>query len=183
MSRAAEVAAETAAETGPPGGDPPWLAPASLLWVERILAGHQHAFGQPLLAGLPRAPADGGTTGGATRQAAQELFAAATVVLAHDGGVNPRFVFANRAALVLWRRRWTEMVGLPSRLSAAPAERDERAGALARARLGAIRDYAGVRVDSRGRRFRIEAARLWTLHDARGQPCGQAAAFNRWWWL
>ncbi len=158
--------------------DPPWLAPTSLAWVERILAGHQHAFGRPLLAALP-----GAATEGAARRAAQELFAAATVVLAHDGGEDPRFVFANRAALVLWRRRWAEMVGLPSRLSAAPAERDERASALARALQGAIHNYAGVRIDSRGQRFRIEAARLWTLQDERGEPCGQAAAFSRWWRL
>ena len=158
--------------------DPPWLAPTSLAWVERILAGHQHAFGRPLLAALPGTAADG-----EARRAAQELFAAATVVLAHDGGTDPRFVFANRAALVLWRRRWAEMVGLPSRLSAAPAERDERAGALARALQGPVRDYSGVRIDSRGQRFRIEAARLWTLQDEGGEPCGQAAAFNRWWAL
>jgi hypothetical protein len=172
VSAAAGAAAALAA------ADPPWLSPISLVWVGRILAGHQLAFGRPLLAGLHGAAGDG-----AARRATQELFAAATVVLAHDGGADPRFVFANRAALVLWRRRWAEMVGLPSRFSAAAAERDERAGALARALQGAIRDYAGVRVDSRGRRFRIEAARLWTLQDERGEPCGQAAAFNRWWWL
>jgi hypothetical protein len=156
-------------------GDPPWLQAPALAWAGRILRSHHEAFGRPLL------PASG--VGRDPRQAAQELFAIDTVVLAHDGGADPRFTYANRAALCLWRRRWGEMVGLPSRLSAAPEQRPERQGALARARQCAVRDYAGLRVDSHGRRFRIEAARLWTLPDAGGEPGGQAAAFARWWWL
>jgi hypothetical protein len=47
----------------------------------------------------------------------------------------------------------------------------------------AIGGYSGVRISGSGRRFQIRNARLWTLWDADGQPCGQAAAFNDWWWL
>ena len=47
----------------------------------------------------------------------------------------------------------------------------------------AIAGYSGIRIDSRGRRFAIEAARLWTLRDSSGQPCGQAARFSSWWLL
>ena len=159
----------------PPAGDPPWLSAASQTWVTLLLRSHREAFGRPLWAGLE--------AGRDPRQVAQELFAAATVVLAHDGAADPRFVYANRAALSLWRRSWGEMVGMPSRLSAAAAERGERIVALARARHQRIRSYAGVRVDSRGQRFRIEGARLWTMHDGQGAACAQAAAFNQWWWL
>ena len=162
-------------EREPPEREPPWLSPAALAWVERILSSHQQAFGQPLLAGT-------GPTRD-RRQAAQELFAAATVVLAHDGGTDPRFVYANGAALRLWRRPWREMVGLPSRLSAAPAQRGERSAALARARQGAIANYSGIRVDSGGRRFRLEGARLFSLHDGADRSDGQAACFSRWHWL
>ncbi|WP_416233302.1 MEKHLA domain-containing protein [Cyanobium gracile] len=117
-------------------------------------------------------------------QAAQELFVATTVVLAHDGSADPRLIYANRAALLLWRRPWSAMVGLPSRLTAEPAERQSRALALEQARrCVALEGYAGIRIDSDGRRFRIEKARLWTLQDGDGQPCGQAAAFATWWWL
>ena len=158
-----------------PAGDPPWLSAASQAWVTQLLRSHQEAFGGPLWAGAG--------PGRDPRQAAQELFAAATVVLAHDGSADPRFVYANRAALSLWRRSWGEMVGMPSRLSAASAERGERNIALARARQQGIRSYAGVRVDSRGQRFRVEGARLWTMHDAQGAAIAQAAAFNQWWWL
>lgn len=106
------------------------------------------------------------------------------MVLAHDGADDPRLIYANRAALTLWRRPWSTMVGLPSRLTAEPSERPARSGALAEARRrGGISGYGGVRIDSGGRRFRIEGARLWTLRDGDGQACGQAACFACWWWL
>ena len=109
---------------------------------------------------------------------------ASRVVLAHDGGDDPRLIYANRSALALWRRRWGEMVGLPSRLTAEPEHRAERTRSLARARAQeALRGYGGIRVDRQGRRFRIEAARLWTLRDGEGLASGQAASFASWWWL
>jgi hypothetical protein len=106
------------------------------------------------------------------------------VVLAHAGSEDPRLIYANRAALTLWRRRWREMVGMPSRLTAEPVERQARSAVLARARRSeAIGGYGGIRIDSCGRRFRIEGARLWTLRDGSGHACGQAAAFSSWWWV
>lgn len=159
-----------------PEEPPGWLSEAAIATAGRLLAGHRLAFGRPLLAGVD--------AGHSPLQAAQELFVAATVVLAHDGAADPRLIYANRAALLLWRRPWNAMVGLPSRLTAEPAERQSRALALERARRHqALVGYAGIRVDSGGRRFRIENARLWTLRDGDGQPCGQAAAFASWWWL
>jgi hypothetical protein len=175
----ASAAAPAAADRDrPPGPDqePPWLASPALVHIGRILEGHQRAFGQPLLAGL-RADLS-------PRQRAQELFAAPRLVLAHDGGDDPRLLYANRAALLLWRRSWREMVGLPSRLTAAAEHRADRALALARARdQEGLRGYGGIRIDRQGRPFRIEAARLWTLRDGQGSACGQAASFASWWWL
>jgi hypothetical protein len=76
------------------------------------------------------------------------------------------------------------MVGMPSRLTAEPLERQARQGALDLARRQeAIANYAGVRVNRQGRRFRIEGARLWTLQEGYGQNLGQAACFESWWWL
>jgi hypothetical protein len=156
--------------------EPPWLEEPALAVVAMLLSSHQGAFGTPLLAGL---------AGGATpRQAAQEVFAADRAVLAHDGSADPRLIYANATALRLWRRRWEEMVGLPSRLTAAPAERQERAQALALAQeKEALQGYGGIRVDSAGRRFRIEGAKLWTLREGEGPARGQAASFGSWWWL
>jgi hypothetical protein len=163
----------------------PWLTQPTQTAVARILASHQRALEQPLLGGLP---ADA-----TPLQSAQALFAAEMVVLAHDGAdptgdPGPRLIYANRAAMALWRRPWAELVGMPSRLTAEPAERASRARDLGGVqRNHAIRDYSGVRVDSHGRRFRIAGARVWTLWSGdpgdANETCGQAAAFSDWWWL
>jgi len=162
----------------PPGSaasEAPWLTAASLANAGLILEGHRRTWGTPLLALRP---------GSTARLQAQELFASATVVLAHDGADDPRLIYANRAALALWRRDWPSMVGLPSRLTAEPTERQSRAGALAEAlQQGGMAGYSGIRIDSGGRRFRIAAARLWSLRDDAGKTCGQAACFASWWWI
>ena len=185
---ASELTASEPAASGPSAAGPidqpaaaAWLTAAAITSACRSLDSHQRVFERPLIA----EPAGGLVP----LQRAQALFSSERLVLAHDGAdptsdPGPRLIYANRAALRLWRRPWHAMVGMPSRLTAEPGERAERAQALGRAqRLVAIGDYAGIRIDSRGRRFRIEGARLWTLLDERGRPLGQAASFARWWWL
>jgi hypothetical protein len=106
------------------------------------------------------------------------------VVLAHDGGADPALIYANAAALQLWERPWAELISMPSRLTAEPQERADRARMLATAlRQHASEGYTGVRISKSGRRFQIHNARLWTLWGPGDQPCGQAAAFSSWWWL
>jgi len=163
----------------------PWLTPRAQGVVGRLLASHQRAYGRPLLTGL--------ASDATPLQWAQALFSATTVVLAHDGvdpagDPGPRLIYANRAALLLWRRPWSELVGMPSKLTAEPAERSGRARDLgAVQRQQAICHYSGVRIDREGRRFRITGARVWTVWNGDGadggEPCGQAAAFNDWCWL
>jgi hypothetical protein len=60
------------------------------------------------------------------------------VVLCHDDSVDPILVFANRAARDLWE---APLVGMPSRLTAPPEQRTERAVALAG--TGVVRGYSG----------------------------------------
>jgi hypothetical protein len=101
-------------------------------------------------------------------------------LLAHDGGDDPRFVYANCAAQRCFDYTWTEFVGLPSRLSAGPSERGERERLLNGVRAeGFSRDYRGLRVAKSGRRFWIEEAVVWNVSDAAGTRLGQAAAFSR----
>ena len=162
-------------------GSAAWLTPEAIGTANRILHSHALAFAAPLIAPLP---ADA-----TPQQWAQALFATERVVLAHDGAdpagnPGPRLIYANRAALKLWRRRWAELVGMPSRLTAEPSARQERAQALLRVQNHqAIANYGGIRIDSQGRRFRIDAAKVFSLRDEANQPCGQAACFARWYWL
>ena len=168
----------------------PWLTPETINLATRLVASHERAFGRPLLATPAAWAGDQGSHAGSNQLLlAQELFATDTVVLAHDGapldqGEGPRLIYANRAALQLWRRDWATMVGLPSSRTAEPAERAARQQALSSAqRQQAIANYSGIRIDSQGRRFAITGARIWTLGEASGHPCGQAAAFSDWHWL
>ena len=172
--------------------DAPWLTPAAISLACCIAGSHARAFGCPLVA-TPAARSQNNNPDGAPnsdqRLLAQELFACETVVLAHDGaplaqGEGPRLTYANRAALTLWRRSWNAMEGMPSSRTAEPEQRAGRLRALAAAQQQlAISDYTGIRIDSAGRRFAINGARIWSLIDAHGQPCGQAAAFSDWHWL
>ena len=153
-------------------GDPAWLQPGTLDLCALLLASHQRSFGRPLIPGR------------GLRLLAQELFTSEQMVLAHGCGSDPCLTYANRAALWLWGRPWAVMVGMPSRLTAAPQERVARAQALDRARADiALRGYSGIRIDRQGRRFRIRNARLWCLRDAGGHDRGQAACFSDWCWI
>ena len=102
------------------------------------------------------------------------------VVLSHDGGTDPVFVYANRAAADLWRMPIEDLVGMPSRLSAPPEQRAARATMLVdAASTGVLTDYSGERVARDGTRFVIEKATLWTVDDYPDRP-GQAVVFRDW---
>ena len=114
--------------------------------------------------------------GGTAFAAEQAPFA----VLAHDGGADPRFVYANRTAQICFGYSCAELVGLPSRLSAEAPARAERQRLLdAVTRDGLSRDYRGLRIAKDGRRFWIERAVVWQL-DRDGVTVGQAATFSEW---
>jgi PAS domain-containing protein len=99
------------------------------------------------------------------------------VVLAHDGGADPVFTYANEAAAALWKTTVDQLIGMPSRLSAAPEHRDARASALGAAlATGVVLDYSGERQALDGSRFMIHNATLWTFVNGPGQ----AATFTDW---
>lgn len=118
--------------------------------------------------------------GTATEQAAR-LSAAPFIVVSHGTEADPLLNYGNRAALALWEMTPEEFLGTPSRLTAEPVHRDERARLLEQTRLrGFVDDYAGIRISRTGRRFRIERAIVWNLVDAAGELRGQAATFADW---
>lgn len=119
-------------------------------------------------------PAGAGTLGA-------RLDRAHFALLCHDTSADPRFLYANRTAQRLWRLSSAEFVGMPSRLSAEPDAREVRAEMLSKvARTGYIADYAGIRIDALGNRFRILDACVWNVTDPSGAALGQAALIPRW---
>ena len=124
---------------------------------------------------------DGETT---DADAARRLFHAQFALLSHNRAPDPILTYGNLKALALFDLSWEELTAMPSRLTAEAPDRDERERLLAQvAAKGYIDDYCGVRISSKGRRFRIERARVWSLIDKNGDACGQAAAFSAWTFL
>jgi hypothetical protein len=118
---------------------------------------------------------------GTPQAQASRLFDAPFVVVAHGTQPDPILCYANRTALALWEMDLPTMLTTPSRLTAEPMHRDERAQLLARTtRDGYVDDYRGIRISSTGKRFEIERAIVWNLVDARGEYHGQAATFDQW---
>lgn len=113
--------------------------------------------------------------------AVQWLESVPFAVVSHDTRADPVFNYANRAALQLFGMTLEQFTALPSRLSAGPVDRDERARLLERVgRDGYIDDYSGVRVAADGRHFMIRNATVWNLMDEDGQYYGQAAMIPEW---
>ncbi len=118
---------------------------------------------------------------GGPQQAVALLDSATFAVVSHGIEADPIFNYANRRALELFEMDWAEFTRLPSRLSAEPLNREERARLLERvARDGYVGDYSGVRISKKGRRFLIRDATVWNLIDAEGAPYGQAALITHW---
>lgn len=114
----------------------------------------------------------------------QALFDAPFVLVSHGTQSDPILNYGNAAALNLWKMDVETLCQMPSRLTAEPVHRDERADMLARvSRDGFIDDYAGIRIAADGSRFRISQATVWNVQSLDGSPAGQAAMFDQWHWV
>lgn len=144
-------------------------SPNWLTRTQQLLDSWEHWLGSPL---IPRSDpvAD-----------AQRIADAPFVVVAHGTEQDPLLNFANRSALTLWEMSLDQFLGTPSRLTAEPVHRSERAELLQRTtRDGYISDYSGIRIASTGARFRIHQATVWNVLDEHGAAAGQAATFSEW---
>jgi MEKHLA domain len=98
------------------------------------------------------------------------------LLLAHNTESDPVFIYGNKAAQQRFEYEWDELTQLPSRLSAATPDRNERSTFIARVTNdGFATNYRGIRIAKSGKRFWIEQARLWQLVDSRGRLQGLAA--------
>ncbi|MEB3336910.1 MAG: MEKHLA domain-containing protein [Leptolyngbyaceae bacterium] len=147
-----------------------WQQPAVIQHTQRLLHSFYHWTGQSLLShqGDPEAEA-------------QALFTASFVVVSHGTQADPILNYGNQVALDLWQMDWHRFTATPSRCTAEPMEREERAKLLAQAKAqGFINNYQGIRISSTGQRFYIQDVVIWDVLDEAHQPCGQAATFNQW---
>jgi hypothetical protein len=153
-----------------PAGAAAWAGAAAVTRVGLVLDSFRRLVGRELV-----------SREGAPLEQARRLFAAPQVVVSHGTEADPVLCYGNAAALVLWEMDWATFTRTPSRLTAEPLHRDERARLLERTRRdGFVDDYAGIRISATGRRFRIEQAIVWNVVDAAGNLHGQAATFDRW---
>lgn len=148
----------------------PWADPWRVDHAQLLLASFSRLLGRELMPG-----------NGPAEDLAERLFFSPFAVVSHGTEPDPVLNYGNRAALDLWEMDFESFVRTPSRLTAEPVHRDERARLLARtARDGYVDDYSGIRISRTGRRFRIEQAIVWNVIDADGRLRGQAATFDRW---
>lgn len=111
----------------------------------------------------------------------KQLYSAPFVVLAHSHATDPLFIYANQSAQDLWGYSWQEFIGLPSRLSAGPENRESREAFLNEVSTkGFASNYSGNRVAKDGTIFRIENTTLWNLYGEDKRRLGQAATFSSW---
>ena len=108
----------------------------------------------------------------------EALWNAPRAIVAHGTEDDPIFFYGNRLALQFFEMSFDEFKRLPSRFSAEPLAREERAKLLERVtRQGYADNYSGMRIASSGKRFMIADGTVWNLIDEQGNHQGQAAVF------
>lgn len=138
-----------------------------------IVESYQRLTGKALLV-APR-PRAGDRDDAALRAA---LWNAPRAIVAHGTEPDPVFFYGNRLALQLFEMSFEEFARLPSRFSAEPLAREERALLLDQVtRQGYVDGYSGMRIARSGKRFKIADGTVWNIVDKQGKLRGQAAVF------
>ncbi len=146
------------------------IPPVNVIWIRWLLDSHALWLKRELV-----------DRSGSVDEETRRLFFAPFVVVSHAESDDPILNYGNRQALDLWEMTWAEFTATPSRLTAEPMNRTERARMLQRvATHGFATDYRGVRISRTGRRFLVEDATVWNVLDGHGVKRGQAASFSRW---
>ena len=150
-----------------------WKTPRVIQWTQYLLDSYAHWVTQELIA-----------RDGTSADQAERLFSCPFAVVSHGSQDDPIFNYGNQTALDLWEMNWHQFTQTPSRLSAEPINREERARMLAQASTqGYLSDYRGVRISRSGQRFLVANATVWNIQKPDGTPVGQAATFSKWTYL
>lgn len=135
-----------------------------------ILESYESVLGHPLIART-----------GNRLEDARRLYVAPFAVLAHATQADPILDYGNAIAISLWETTPEALIATPSRLTAEPSLREARERFMAEvAKTGFVKDYEGVRISAKGRRFLIRNVTVWNLIGSEGRPAGQAATFDQW---
>lgn len=147
-----------------------WRNPPAVQWCQYLLDSYAHWLRRELI-----------ERSGTPLEQAQQLFHSPFVVASHGTEADPVLNYGNQTALALWEMNWRQFTQTPSRLTAEPPNREERARMLEQAKTqGYIADYRGIRISSSGKRFLVEQATIWTIQKPDGATIGQGAAFSAW---
>jgi hypothetical protein len=147
-----------------------WRKSWVMEWTQYLLDSYAHWLKKEL---IPRQ--------GTSLKQAERLFTCPFVVVSHGLQDDPILNYGNRTALTLWEMDWGQLTQTPSRQTAEPVNREERARMLYQAQtMGFIADYRGVRISQSGRRFLVDCATVWNVRKSDGTPLGQAATFSAW---
>jgi hypothetical protein len=147
-----------------------WEKPWVQGWTQYLLDSYVRLIKQELI-----------TRDGTLQEQAERLFNSTFVVASHGLQDDPILNYGNEAALDLWEMDWEQFTQTPSRLTAEPVNREERARMLEQARThGYISDYRGIRISLSGKRFLVERATVWNVQKPDGTTLGQAATFSDW---
>jgi MEKHLA domain len=150
-----------------------WKIPRVIQWTQYLLDSYAHWVTQELIA-----------RDGTSADQAKRLFSCPFAVVSHGSQDDPIFNYGNQTALDLWETNWHQFTQTPSRLSAEPINREERARMLAQAGTqGYLSDYRGIRISRSGQRFLVAHATVWNIQKPDGTLVGQAATFSKWTYL
>ena len=131
--------------------------------AELLLSSFRELTGTPLVQG----------------ETAEAVYHAPFPILSHTTDSDPILNYGNLTAQHLFELPWSKFTQMPSRLTAEPGLRSERASMFDRMRkIGWIDDYEGIRISASGKRFRMRAGIIWTITDANGKRVGEAATFK-----
>ncbi|MEN8662397.1 MAG: MEKHLA domain-containing protein [Lentimonas sp.] len=112
---------------------------------------------------------------------AERLMDAPFVVMSHGTQDDPVLDYGNLCGQRLFEVDWETLTKMPSRFTAEPMHRDERAQLLNDVRAQGFSDnYRGIRISATGKRFYINSARIWMLLNTEDKTVGQAATFAKW---
>ena len=147
-----------------------WHTSEIIQWTQNLLNSYSRLLKQELI-----------SREGTPLHQSEQLFTCPFVVVSHGLQEDPILNYGNQTALSLWEMNWEQLTKTPSRLTAEPVNRDERARMLEQAQTqGYITDYRGIRISRSGKRFLVERATVWNIQKPDGTPLGQAATFSDW---